>query len=211
MFAKRSLFVLSLSAVVAACGGGGGGETESGSTENNPLEKYAGTYYVCNENEKIKLTLTVDGANSLNAILATDVYSNDNCSGSVIGSYKWTTPARLTYKGETSVTMPPVTLLPYSDKVDEVTMSTAGVTAQLTGSGVDGNCVNYAYTYAGGSIDGQSCFDLTFPSTTVSGALYLTADSKYLVQFSRENGVLSADDMFSTDPSFNYTMLVLDK
>lgn len=194
-------------ALLAACGGGGGG---GGETTNNMLNKYEGVYYHCEDNEKSTLTLTANGSDSLNVLLATDVYSGDNCSGSVIGSYRWNTPGVVTYQRKTTATMPPITLLSYSDTVDEVTLSAANVSAQLTGSGVSGNCVNYSYSTQNGSRTGQSCFDLSFPSTSQTGALYLTADNQYLVQFSRENGVLSADDMFSKNQNFNYNMLTLD-
>lgn len=191
-------------ALLAACGGGGG------DTTNNVLKKYEGAYYHCEDNEKTALTLTAIGSDSLNVTLATDVYSADNCSGNVIGSYRWNTPAVVQYQRKTTATMPAITVLPYSDTVDEVTLSFANVTAQLTGSGVVGQCVNYAYSTQNGTRSGQSCFELTFPSTLQTGALYLTADNQYLVQFSRTNGVLEAEGMYSKNQNFNYNMLTLD-
>ena len=208
--------------LLVACGGSGsgGGDTannalkkiggDGGDTANNVLKKYEATFYQCDENDKTTLTLAAEGSDRLNVTLAIDVYSGDNCSGSVIASYRWNTPAVLTFLRKTTATMPPVTLLPYSDEVDEVTMSVANVSAQLTGSGVRGNCVNYSYSTQNGSVTGESCFDLAFPSTTQTGALYLTGDNQYLVQFSRENGFLSADGMFSKNKNFNYNMLTLD-
>ena len=146
----------------------------------------------------------------MNAILSTDVYSADNCSGRVIGSYRWNTPAVITYQRKTTATMPPITLLPFSDVVDEVNFSVSNITAQLTGSGVIGNCVNYSYDTQNGSVTGNSCFDLTFSNTFETGAIYLTSDNQYLVQFSRSNGVLDVDGIFSRNSSFNYNILKLD-
>lgn len=209
---KTIKYTLATSAValLVACGGGGGGGEGGGDVANNPLAKYVGVYYSCEDNEKTTLTLNLTDSGSLSIALAEDVYSGDNCSGNIVGSYRWLTPARATYKGQTTVTMPPITLLPFSDKVDEVRASTAGITTELTGSGVVGNCVQYSYSTASGSTEGESCFELNYPSENVDIALYLTADGQYLVQFSRENGVLEADSIISKNSNFNYSMLMPD-
>ncbi len=176
----------------------------------NRLAKYAGVYHYCEDNEKSTLTLVANVSDGLNLTMASDVYSGNNCSGSVVGSYRWIQPAVITYQSQTHATLPEVTLLPQSDTVDEVSISLAGVSAQLTGSGVSGNCVNYSFTSGSLTRSGESCFELTFPSTPESGALYLTADSQYLVAFQRTNGVLGAERLFSKSSVFNYNMLVPD-
>jgi hypothetical protein len=191
-------------------GGGGGGGGGEPSPVNNPLSKYVGTYYYCEDNEKSTLTLAANGSDGLNLTMASDVYSGNNCSGSVIGSYRWIKPAVITYQKKTQATMPELTLLPPSDTVDEVSISLAGVTAQLTGSGVSGSCVNFAYSAGSVTKSGEFCYDLSFPSTPETGALYLTADSQYLVHFLMTNGVLGAEGLFSKSSSFNYNELVPD-
>ena len=202
--------VASAVALVAACGGGGGGGGSSIDTANNPLAKYAGVYYSCEDNDKTTITLSATGSNSLSIWLVINVYSADNCSGNVLATYKLNSPFVATYKGQMTATMPPITLLPFSDKVDEVTNSASGVTAELTGSGVDGNCVKYSYKTDRGSIDGESCFDLSIDSSTTNGALYLTSNVQYIVLFSRENGVLTSDGIYSKTNTFNTNQLVAD-
>jgi hypothetical protein len=75
------------------------------------------------------------------------------------------------------------------------------MTAQLTGSGVNGSCVNFPA--------GNHCFDnLVLPALSTTGAVYLI--DNYLITFSLENGALEADGVYSKDSSFNYNMLSLD-
>jgi hypothetical protein len=197
-------------ALLAACGGGGGDSSYAAEGSNNPLAKYAGTYYVCEDNEKLKLTLTPEGSVNLNLLLATDIYSNENCTGKIIGSYRWTSPVAATYTGQTTVTMPPISLLPFSDKVDEIKLSSSGLKAELTGTSVQGNCVKYSYTTTKGSVNRETCFELTLEPITSNGALYQTSDKKYLIQFVRENGIYEAETIASKDSNFNYNMLVKD-
>jgi len=203
-------YTLAASALVLLAACGGGGNSSATEENNNPLAKYAGTYYVCEDNEKLKITLTTAGSINLNLFFETDTYSNENCTGNIIGSYRWTSPVLATYTGQTSVTMPPISLLPFSDKVDEITISTTGLKAELTGSSVDGNCVKYSYTTTKGIVNRKSCFDLTLPPTTSKGALYQTNDKKYLVQFILENGIYESETLTSKDSNFNYNMLVSD-
>ncbi len=206
---KYTLAVTSF-ALLAACGGAGGGGGGTASTADNPLKKYESTYYVCDGNEKTTLQMVPTGSNGLNVTMFADVYSNANCSGSVIGSYRWNSPALLTYAGGTTTNLPPVTVLPYADMVDEVTLNISSMTGTLTGSGVSGACVNYSFVDNGSTITGNHCYDLVMSASSSNGALYLSSDNQYLVQFELSNGTYGAQMMASRTPSFNLSSLVLD-
>jgi hypothetical protein len=194
---------LAITATLIACGGGGDSGSSSVSS-NNPLKKYEGTFYVCMEKTKETLKYSATGADGLNAIYSADVYSASDCSGSIIGSYKWDAPALMTYNGATNATLPSFTVLPFSDTVDRVTMLTSPSTATLTGTGVKDGCV-YLYESFGTS---RSCFDLVLQQRTISGALYLTADNQYLTALVLKNGVLTSDVIFSRNSTFNLASLV---
>ncbi len=201
-------------AFLAACGGGGGGgddNTDSTAAVDNPLKKYDGTYYSCEGNDKTTIAATATGSEELSVLISTDLYQGANCSGNVIASYHWNKPLLAKYTGRTTVNMPAVTVLPYADAVDKITVSAIGITGTLTGSGVNGSCVAYSYVDGKKTVNGNDCFELVIPSTTVSAALYLSTDNKYLVQFSLENGVLEADLLTSRDPSFNIDALIARK
>ena len=185
-------------AVLAACGGGGEGGTNSGSTANNPLSKYEGTYYVCDGRSKETMTVTAVGDNTLSFTLVENIYDGDNCTGSVVGTYTLPQPLSATYQSQTSVTLPPVTVLPISATVDKVTLSSPSMTAQLSGSGVRGSCVYYT--------NGNVCYDsLSLASVTTTGAVY--QNGNYILTFSLENGVLEADGIYSKDAAFNVNSL----
>lgn len=185
-------------ALLAACGGGGGG---GGDTANNPLAKYAGTYYICNGHSKETVNVAASGSNSINLTFVEEIYQNINCSGSVVGTYTLPQPVTATYQNQTTANFPPVTILPNADTVDRVNLSSPGMTAQLTGSGVSGSCVNFP--------SGNHCFNnLVLPAVSTTGAAYLSGN--YFITFSLENGVLEADGIYSKDSSFNYNMLTLD-
>ena len=187
-------------AMLAACGGGGGGGS-SGDTANNPLSKYVGTYYICDGHSKETVTVAASGSNSISLTYLEDVYQNTNCTGPIVGTYRMPQAVTATYQNQTTANFPPVTLLPNADTVDRVTLSSPGQTAQLTGSGVSGSCVNYS----GGNV----CYNnLVLPAVSTTGAAYLSGN--YLITFSLENGVLEADGIYSKDASFNYNMLTLD-
>jgi hypothetical protein len=203
---KYTLAATSL-ALVAACGGGGGG---TGSTADNPLQKYEGTYYVCDANEKTTLQMVPTGSNGLNVTMSAEVYSADNCGGSVIGSYRWNSPALLTYTGATTANLPPVTVLPYADTLDKVTLNISSMTATLTGSGVSGSCVNYSYSTGSGTRTGNHCYDLVMNATSSNGALYKSSNGQYVVQFELNNGTYEAQMMVSSNSAFNLTSLILD-
>lgn len=101
-------------AVLAACGGGGGGGGGgTASSASNPLAKYEGVFYSCEDNDKTTITLTATGSDSLSAMLVENVYSGDNCSGNILATYRLLAPLVATYKGQTTATMPAITLLPY--------------------------------------------------------------------------------------------------
>ena len=209
---KQFKLVAGLATIATLVGCGGGGDSgASGSASvsvNNPLKKYEGTYYVCDANEKNTVVFSATGADGLNVSFSAEVYSGANCSGSILGSYKWNAPALITYTDTTSATLPPATVFPFAATVDRVTLLTTPSTATLTGSGVKNNCVSYSYINNGVTSTGNSCFELVLQQSTSTGALYLTADNQYLVQLSLQNGVLTTDQIFSRSSTFNLASLV---
>jgi hypothetical protein len=205
--AKTSLVLTSL-ALLVACGGG----SSDGAVENtalNPLKKYAGTYYVCNENEKRTIQLTPTGVNQLNVTLSSEVFSAFNCSGNVLGTYRLNDPLVLTYSGTAIATLPPYTVLPFAGTVDRVTRNTSSVAATLTGSGVSGSCVNYTYADNGRTTTGQQCYELIVPASLTTGALYINSNQQYMVQFELINGTYESQIVASTNSSFNLNSLVV--
>jgi len=211
MFKQLKLVAsLAITATLMACGGGGdsGASGAASVSVNNPLKKYEGTYYVCDANEKDTVAFSATGADGLNVSFSAEIYSGANCSGSIIGSYKWNAPALITYKDTTSATLPPATVFPFSATVDRVTLLTSLSTATLTGSGVKDNCVSYSYINNGITSTGKDCFELVLQQSTDSGGLYLTADNQYLVQLSLQNGVLATDQILSRSSTFNLASLV---
>lgn len=208
---KTMKFVLAAATVAILVGCGGGGSSGGGgSTADNPLVKYNGTYYHCDKNARTTVVMTPTGSNGLNVTVSNDVYSGVNCTGSVIGAYRWNSPALITYTGRTSATLPAVTVLPFSDTVDTVTLNTSSMTGTLTGSAVSGSCVNYSYVDGGSTITGRHCYSLVMQASSSSGALYLSSDNQYLVQFALINGTLQAQEMDSRNSTFNYINLVRD-
>jgi len=189
---------------LSACGGGGGGSAPAASVlsnDNNPLKKYDGTYYICDQNGHSKTTLTVvaAGSNSMTMSMSEATYQSVNCTGTIVGTLSFPLPLTATYQSQTTANFPHVTIMPRADTVDGVSVSSPAMTAQLTGTGVSGNCVNYT--------NGNLCYDnLVSPAQTAVGAAYLRGN--YFVTFSLLNGVLAADGIYSKDPAFGYSMLV---
>lgn len=179
MFEKRSFWVLSLSVVLAACGGGGGDEGGNGnSTPAGPLEKYVGSYSYCDQDHtKYSLSLTNAGNQDLYGSIEEVTYQNSNCSGDVLGTYKWKSPATISYIS-TGVATVNAAGLPASLSIDKVKM-TLTTQATLTGPGVTGNCLKYP----GGNV----CYDLSINSASNDGGLYISGSKLY--ELSLENGV----------------------
>lgn len=193
------IFVAALILLLSACSGGGGGGDAPAATKL--LAKYAGTYYVCDGHSMEAVTATAVGADSLNLSYEEKIYQNANCAGGVVGTYSLPSPITFTYVSNTTATFPPVTVLPFSDTVDNGTITSPAMTAQLSGTGVSGSCV----TYTGGNF----CYNnLTNNALSETGAIYLK--DNYLVTLSLKNGVLTADGIYSKDASFNINSLVLD-
>jgi hypothetical protein len=183
-------------ALLAACGGGGGVDTA-----NNPLSKYVGTYYICDGHSKETVSVTALGSNSISLSYLEEIYQNVNCTGPIVGTYRMPQAVTATYESQTTANFPPVTLLPNAGTVERVSLSSPGMTAQLSGSGVSGSCVNYS----GGNV----CYsNLVLPPVNTTGATYLSGN--YFVTFSLENGVLEADGIYSKESSFNSNMLISD-
>jgi hypothetical protein len=217
---RKFLLIATIYALtLVGCGGGEGGSspatggTQSGvsntATANNPLLKYEGVFYHCDRNERTSISLRAQGTDSMSITITNEIYSNDNCGGSILGTQRISN-ITTTYKGQTIATMPPVTLFPTADYVDSVLSSSIGATREITGPGVQGVCVKYSYTASNGSkVNGEACLE-PFTPEVANGGMYLSADKKYLVDFALENGVLTAYGIYSRDPSFNYNMLVRD-
>lgn len=204
---KYALAAISF-ALLTACGGGGGGGT--GSTADNPLKKYEGTYYVCDRNEKSIFTFNAINSISLNMTTTTVVYSDTNCIGSVLGTYTIETPMVVAYEGQTTATLPPITLVPYADVVDKVSLNVSASKGVLTGTGVEGACVKYSYVDGNVTTNGNSCFELVIDASKSYGALYLTLNGNYLVFLALENNVYTPGPIVSRDPLFNTKSILPD-
>jgi hypothetical protein len=240
MFKQLKLVAsLAITATLAACGGGGGEDSVGGSDSavvkmpngdsvlvnipgvgsdsvgvNNPLKKYEGTWYVCYKHQKVIYSISTIGANDLSLNHSVEVYSADDCSGSILAIWKLNGPHLMTYKDITSATLPAVTVLPFSATVDGVSIvtspSTATITltspsATLTGPGVKDDCVSYS---DGATKTNMGCFPLEGPKLPTSGALYLTPDNQYLVQLFVQSGVLMTKKILSQSSTFNWASLV---
>lgn len=185
MFAKRSLFVLSLSAVLAACGGGGGGDDQS-SAPSGPLAKYIGSYSYCDQDHtKYSVSLTDAGNEKLNALFSEVTYQNSNCSGTILGDYKWNSPGTVSLIS-TGISTVSVQGLPSSLSIDKVSM-TVNTQATLTGLGVSGNCVTYP--------NGEICYDLTVQGQSSDAALYISGNTLYELYL--DNGVYYEEGTYS--------------
>jgi len=205
---------------LSGCGGGGCGATTalgavassacSNNEATNTLKKYEGVYSTCVENVKVQIELAAQGSNSLNYLTKAFVYADANCTGDVLGTFAWDRPATINHTGSATQTLPAVTIFPTADTVDTVTIQFKSLTASLTGSGVDGNCVKHNVLNSNISQSGEFCFDLSLPDRTLNGALYLSADGQYLLTFSLNDGTLTAESILSRSDSFNQNMLVSD-
>jgi hypothetical protein len=218
MFKQLKLMAgLAITATLVACGGGGdSGSSSSGSSVsvNNPLKKYEGTWYVCYANQRTIYSISTTGADGLILNHSVEVYSADDCSGSILAIWKLNGPHLMTYKDTTSATLPSATVFPFSAIVDGVSIVTSPSTATITmtspsatlmGPGVKEDCVSYSY---GATKTVMGCFPLEGPKLPTSGALYLTADNQYLVQLFVQNGVLITKEILSQSSTFKWASLV---
>jgi hypothetical protein len=193
--------------LLTACGGGGSGTSM---TAENPLKKYAGTFYACDRNQKVTMELSEPSLQGLNMTLRSEVFSAENCSGNVIATYAFNSAAHLNYEGTTTANLPPFTLFPASDVIDKIALVGGTVTASLTGTGVKGSCVDYAYTSNGMTSAGNICYDLNIGAANTKGALYLSSNGQNLIQFELLNGLYEYQGVMSRNSSFNLTTLVRD-
>lgn len=212
-------FIL-LAMMLSSCGGGGSDCGSKGilfgaatcainnDSSSNPLKKYEGTYYICEQNLRKTINATAVGSKGLNLIISEDVYSSATCSGTVVGSYRMNAPILVTFTDYTIANLPAVTVLPFADRIEKVNLNTSSITASLTGSGVTGSCVNYSYANGGTNITSSICYDLSTNATDLNGALYLSSDNQYFLQLSLHNGVYSADTIASRSSDFNYSSLI---
>mgnify|MGYP006949115618 CR=1 FL=1 len=179
-------------------------------TAENPLKKYEGTFYACDGNQKATMELSAPSLQGLNITLRSEVFSAENCSGNVIATYAFNSAAHLNYEGTTTADLPPFTLFPASDVIDKIALVGGTVTASLTGTGVKGSCVDYAYINNGVTSAGNICFDLNIIAANTKGALYLSSNGQNLIQFELLNGLYEYQSVMSRNSSFNLTALVKD-
>lgn len=118
-------------ALLAACGGGGGGSV--GDTSNNPLAKYAGTYYSCVGNMKNTVTVAATGSNAISYSLVEETHQNNNCSGPIVETNR-SPLATATFLNQTTANLPSYSIFPNSGSADRVSISVPGVTEQYTGA-----------------------------------------------------------------------------
>ena len=221
MFKRLKLVAsLAITATLVACGGGGGDSAISGSSGvsvKNPLKKYEGTWYVCDEHQKITYSISTTETSGLNLDYSEEFYSDLNCSGQLWASYKWNAPQQITHKDTTSATLPSFTIFPFSGTVDSVTIVTPASTATLKQYFLGDDCLSFVTSSTRYRIDppgvpttgwSLKCWDQFRGSSTSSGALYLTADNQYLVQLKLENGVLTTDQILSRSSTFKLRTLV---
>lgn len=198
-FVMRALRSISLClSIVALVACGGGGEGTSGSV-SNPLQKYEGTYYVCDGHDKETVSIVATGASSISLSFVEETYLNNNCSGSIVSTYKLPQPITATYDSQVTLNMPKVAVLPLTAAVDKIALSVPAMTAQLTGTGVNGRCRNYS--------GGYSCYEtLVIPASSSFGGIYISGN--YLVLFEDDKGALAASSIHSKEPTFNLNQLV---
>lgn len=192
-------------ALLAACGGG-----DDANTADNPLSKYAGVYYVCDEHTRKVSTATAVGSDTLHLNFKEETYSGNNCTGSVVGTFSYTDPLVATYKSSQSdADMPAVTLLASGDRllpekatVDMVEIVVPTSSATLVGSGVDGLCVT--------TDAGQECYgEEDFQEHEVEGEVGLALVGEYfLVEVDGSvDGYVGVGEILSSDSSFNLNVL----
>lgn len=185
---KTINYALSITALAAlvACGGGGGGDAEN-KAPVGALEKYAGSYAYCDQDHtKYSIVLTSAGNDTLEAVPTEVTYQNSNCSGSILGTYSWTAPEKITLSS-TSVGTVSGGGLPASLLIEKVQRTLSNINITLTGPNVSGNCI----TYPGGSF----CYEKGPFNETKQGGLYLS-DGK-LHELLLENGVYNVNGIYN--------------
>ena len=152
---------------LVACGGGGG---SSPSPTANRWLANEGTYIGCNGHEKTTVTFSAVGTNQATTSYRKDVYDGDLCTGVVVGTYLAPLPLTITYQDSVVANVTGIGASAQSVSVDRVVVSSPAMTVSLTGSGVQGLCVNYP--------NGNICYNsLIIPAATVNSAAYISSSS----------------------------------
>ena len=176
----KTLTLAGIASALVACGGGGGSdETNAPTQDSSPLSKYFGTYSVCDRDHTEATVTFKDEGNEQFSFITTEVtYQNANCTGTVLGTYKWSAPGIATYES-TGIATVRGGGLPSSLQIDKFRSSAPAMQNTLTGPGVVGNCVKYS---TGRSV----CYELNQPAKTLLGGLYKSGTQIY--EMVLENG-----------------------
>lgn len=178
-------------AVLTACGGGSDGADDSSSAPApqpvGALAKYIGNYSYCDQDHtKYSVSITDAGDGALNTAPTEVSYQNSDCTGSVLATYSWTAPARVTLSS-TSVATVSGGGLPSSLTIDKIQATASNINIRLVGPGVSGNCVSIP--------SGRFCYDSgPFDATTQAG-FYLSGGKLY--EMVLNNGVYVVGSVYS--------------
>ena len=177
----RATSTLLFISVMAGCGGGGG-ESSEGSNATTK-DKYSGTHSYCDgDHTRYKVTFNATGKGNYSISETEATYQNSNCTGNILATYSESAPSTLSFiaTGLTPVNAPG---LASSLIVDKYKLNIPQKTATLTGSGVNGSCVNYP--------QGRFCYDLTITAEQIDIGFYSTAAGFYPLLL--ENGTYQSD------------------
>jgi hypothetical protein len=173
LMGKLHLAALVFGAVIlSGCGGGGGGsDSTAPPSATNKWASNSGTYVGCDEHHnKLTRTFTAFGTNQATLSIRMDTYDGDLCSGSVMGTFTYSTPVTLTYLSTQTASVTDAGGNTSNVPIDYIQMDVLAMTGTLTGLGVQGLCVYYT--------GGHLCYNsISTPAMSVSTAIYLTATS----------------------------------
>jgi len=212
----KILSILLFSITLASCGGGGCGATTAfgaiaysacDKSEENPFQKYFGTWYFCEENIKTKIEFMANGSRGVKYSYSESVYNGPSCTGSVAGVYVEDGYTIGILNGKVLANFPAQSVFSHAAEVDRVTFSTPNMVASLTGSGTSGENICYSYVDTMGPHSGCVPYDSTISEAVSEGGLHLSADGQYLSLFTVENGVMKFGSVASKDSNFDPSQL----
>ncbi len=186
MYNKIKLIVaLVLAISLAACGGGG-------SSSTNPFEKYVGTYTGCNNHQESTTIISTTSSNQAFVSTRTDIFENSDCTGANVGTHTYSSPVTVTYLAAENPPVSGVGSTVQNLTIDIINILLPVVSQSLTGSGVNGLCVNYT--------GGSYCYS-TPPTLAVSsqGGFYMVGNLLYSLTY--VNGVYQTDSVVLTKTS----------
>jgi hypothetical protein len=181
----KLVVALVLSISLAACGGGS-------SSSTNPLEKYVGTYTGCNNHQKSTTTISTTSYDQASVSTTTDIFENSDCTGANLGTHTDSSPVTVTYRAAANLPVSGIGSTVQNLTIDIINILLPPVSQSLTGSGVNGLCVNYT--------GGSYCYS-TPPTSAVSseGGFYMVGNLLYSLTF--VNGVYQTDSVVLTKTS----------